>query len=83
MITEAMMLREEVINSAATSVMLRAERNLADKNSEVVSTMPKVSHLLKPYHKNLLIFLDGEDPVNNLLLKFFRSRFWEYCHVRQ
>lgn len=68
MITKAMMLREEVINGAATSVMLRAERNLADKNSELVSTMSKFFHLLKPYHKDLLIFLDGEDRVNKPIL---------------
>lgn len=58
-ITERMMFREEVINTAATSLMFRAEWNLPDKNSEVISTMPKFSHLLKSNHKNLLIFLEG------------------------
>lgn len=58
MITERMMFREEVINTAATSLMLRTEWNLPDKNSELVSTMTEFSHLLKPFHKNLFIFLD-------------------------
>lgn len=39
MITERMMFREKVVNTAAKSVMLRADWNLPDKNSELVSMM--------------------------------------------